>query len=119
MSMNPWLLHHMQATYEREKAARRTMTLLGVASAGAAVGAVMMALFTSRRGRRLRSSVANRAQHFVNPFLGIREEVTRPEPLARIAADERLELAAKVRALNDDDIDVDSGLPMHRDRGIV
>ena len=119
MPTNPWLLQHLQAAYDRETPTRRTMTLIGVACVGASVGAVAMALFTSREGRRLRSTVVNRAQHFVNPFLGLREEATRPEPLARIAADERLELVAKVNALNDDDIDVDSVLPVHRDRTVV
>lgn len=119
MRVNEQVLHHLQAIYERETRMKRTASTIGLFAAGAAFGAAIMAVFTSRPGRQMRASVASRTQGFVNPFGRLHEEVTRPELLARIAADERAELAAKVRALNEDDIDVDSALPMHRERGIV
>jgi len=121
MSMNPGprVLEHLQAVYEHETRTTRRMKAVGIAVAGVVVGAAIMALLTPRTGRQVRRSVVSGAQRFVNPFGSLTEEVTRPELLARIAADERAELAAKVRALNEDDIDVDTGLPMHRERGIV
>ncbi len=119
MPINPWLLQQLHAADEDERAIDRTLKTIGVAAAGVAIGAALMALITPRTGRQLRASVVTRAQQFVNPFGGLHEEATRPEPLARIAAIERAELIAKVRALNEDDIDIDSALPMHRERSIV
>ncbi|HEY1100308.1 MAG TPA: hypothetical protein VGF99_15325 [Myxococcota bacterium] len=110
---NAWLLERLQAADVRERAARRAWTLLGVGLGGVALGAAVAVLLTPKRGHEVRESVARRFA----PFMGLNEEVTRPEKLSRIIDDDRAELAAKVHALNDDGIDVDSVVP--RDRTIV
>ena len=114
-----WLLQQLHAANERDLEARRAWALVGIGCAGVAFGAAIAALLTPRSGPQLRATVVRKAHAFANPFGFLREEETRPEPLTRIIADERAELAAKARALNDDHIDVDTVLPIPTERTIV